>query len=241
MPNAVVLDRAALGYGSRLAVGALSGRFEAGLATAVVGPNGSGKSTLLKALAGGLRPFSGRIRLDGLGGGDIAYLPQDPGVDRAFPIDLEDFVALGFGAELGLFRGLGAAERARLAAALAEAGLQGLERRPIASLSGGQFQRALFARTAVQRARLVLLDEPFAALDAQTCQDLEQVTRHWSQAGRIVVIVLHDFDLARRLCPRTLILARELVAWGPTETVLTAANLDRAQAMAQAWPSEAAA
>jgi zinc/manganese transport system ATP-binding protein len=168
-------------------------------------------------------------------------MPQEPGIDRAFPIDLEDFAALGFSAELGLFKGLTPPHRARLAAALAEAGLTGLERRPIGSLSGGQFQRALFARTAVQRAQLVLLDEPFAALDAQTGRDLEAVTRRWSEAGRIVVIVLHDFDLARRLCPRTLILARELVAWGPTETVLTAETLDRAEAMARDWPSEAAA
>ena len=236
-----MLDRAVLAYGGRLAAGPLSGRFEAGLATAVVGPNGSGKSTLLKALAGALRPSAGEIRLDGLAAKDVAYLPQEPGVDRAFPIDLEDFVALGFSSELGLFGGLGAPQRARLMAALAEAGLTGLERRPIGSLSGGQFQRALFARTAVQRASLVLLDEPFAALDAQTCQDLEQVTRRWSEAGRIVAIVLHDFDLARRLCPRTLVLARDLVAWGPTETVLTPDNLDRAQAMARHWPSEAAA
>jgi zinc/manganese transport system ATP-binding protein len=238
---ALVLDRLTLGYGRQLATRALSGAFEAGQAAAVVGPNGSGKSTLLKALAGQRRPLSGHVRYDGVGARDVAYLPQDPGVDRAFPITADDFIALGFTRRLGLFGGVGPAERERLAAAIAAVGLTGLERRPIASLSGGQFQRALFARLAVQDAPAILLDEPFSALDIHTTEDLVALTGRWSREGRIVVVVLHDLDLARRLCPRTLLLARDAVAWGPTEAVLTRENLDRARAMSRDWPNEDAA
>ena len=238
---AVFLEKATLGYRRQLAVRGIDGAFEAGQATAIVGPNGSGKSTLLKALAGELRPLSGRIRRDGVGAGDIAYLPQEPGIDRAFPILLEDLIALGLARGLGLFGGLGGAEQGRLAQAIAAAGLTGLERRPIASLSGGQFQRGLFARVAAQNAPMILLDEPFSALDAHTTEDLVAVTQRWSDERRIVVAVLHDFDLVRRLCPRTLILARDVVAWGPTEAVLTPENLARARTMSLDWPQEDAA
>jgi zinc/manganese transport system ATP-binding protein len=232
---AIILDDVTLGHGGKRAVRRLSGVFEAGLATAVIGPNGSGKSTLLRAIAQDRFIEAGQIRLEGLRRRDIVYLDQDPGLDRAFPITTEDMIALGFTRRLGLFAGLGAPEREALAEALSMTGLMGLEHRPIASLSGGQFQRALFARLAIQDASAVLLDEPFSALDVRTTEDLAGSIRRWSDQGRIVVMVSHDFDLVRRFCPQTLILSRDVVAWGATEAVLTEENLAIAETISRRW------
>ena len=123
--------------------------------------------------------------------------------------------------------------------AIESVGLGGFERRPIDTLSVGQFQRVLFARLLLQDADLVLLDEPFAAIDAKTVADLMQVIERWRSEQRTVVAVLHDLDQVRRDFPNTLLLARELVDAGPTARVLSAENLLRARAMAEAWDEHA--
>jgi zinc/manganese transport system ATP-binding protein len=238
---AVTLDKVTLGYGGQPAVSAISGAFAAGRTTVIVGPNGSGKSTLLKAIAGLQRPLSGAIGWGGLKRRQIAYLPQDPGIDRSFPITVADLVGLGFERRLGLLRGLGAAERADLAAAIEAVGLGGLEQRAIEALSGGQFQRALFARVMTEDAPLILLDEPFAAQDTRTTADLIEVINRWSAEGRTLIIVLHDLAMARALSAETLVMARECVAWGPTEDVLTPDHLKRAHDVSEHWAVEDAA
>ena len=230
--TAIVLERLTLGYDGAPAVVAANGAFAMSRSTAIVGPNGSGKSTLLKALAGRLKPLDGAVRLQGLTRRDIAYLPQEAGMDRDFPITLADHVALGFERRLGLFRGLGAAEQARLAQALEWVGLKGLEQRPIRSLSGGQFQRALFARVVVQDAPVILLDEPFAGLDDEATAGLVQIIERWRAERRSLVIVLHDLGLARALSDETLIMGRGDLAWGPTAEVLTPDRLRPAQGSA---------
>ncbi len=229
---AIELDAVDLAYGGIPAVRALSVRFAPGAVTAVVGANGSGKSSLLKALAGELAPIGGAIRLNAAG--PVAYLAQDGGVDRGFPIDLGDFVGLGFDSRRGLFAGLGKTDREALAGVLDQVGLAGLQRRPISALSGGQFQRALFARIMVQAAPIILLDEPFAAVDAATASDLSVLVGGWARQGRTVIMVLHDLALARALCAETLVLAEgRLVACGPTEAVLTPDIIVRARLRAE--------
>ena len=224
-----------LGYGREPAVRGLTGRFAPGGLTAVVGPNGSGKTTLLKGLARRLAPLSGVIDLGGLVPGQIAYLPQAHGLDLNFPLALIDLISLGFIGRRGLFGGLAASERERLAAAVAAVGLEGLERRPLGEVSGGQLQRALFARVLVQDAQLVLLDEPFTGIDARAAEDLAELMAQWPAQGRTVIAVLHDLDLVRRLCPHTLVLAHEQVAWGPTAEVLRPEALVRARRLAENW------
>lgn len=239
MSAAVRLHDLTLGYERRPAVHHLSGAFADGRATAVVGPNGSGKSTLLKGLSGTLPPLSGRIDLGEFRHRDVAYLPQDNGVDRAFPITLEDLVALGFWRRRGLFGGIGREDRARMDTAFAAVGLDGFQRRTVGSVSGGQLQRALFARVLLQDARLILLDEPFTALDARTTADLVELVRRWPGEGRTVVMVLHDLEQVRETCSDTLLIAREKVAWGPTAETLTGGNLLRARRLSEAWADDA--
>lgn len=218
----------------------VSGCFAGGSLTAVIGPNGAGKSTLLKAIAGRLPLAEGRIERGGLRSEDIAYLPQQAGLDRSFPVSVLELVLLGHWQRAGAFGGIGRAGIAAAREALAAVGLSGFENRPLATLSGGQAQRALFARVLVQDARVILLDEPFNALDAKTVADLLDLLHRWHGEARTVIAVLHDFDLVRRGFPDVLYLARETLAWGKTEAVLTAENQLQARRMAESWDEDAA-
>jgi zinc/manganese transport system ATP-binding protein len=235
MSIAIQLDDLTLGYDRHPAVHHLSGSFAPGSLTAVVGPNGAGKTTLLKAIVGLLRPVAGRIDLGTVRRTQIAYLPQQADIDRSFPISVLDTVQLGHWRRIGLFGGVNPAMREATFHALEAVGLIGFERRPIGSLSAGQFQRALFARTLLQDCPVILLDEPFNAIDARTAQDLLGLVRRWHDEGRTVVLVCHDLDKVRRHFPQTLLVAREQIGWGPTAEVLTPANLQRAGAMLERW------
>lgn len=241
MTALVRFDDLTLGYRRHPAVHHLSGAVRDGSLTAVVGPNGAGKSTLLKAIVGAIKPLEGRIALDGIDRRDIAYLPQQAEVDRSFPIAVLDTVLLGHWRRVGAFGGIGRRAHEEALAALAAVGLAGFERRPIGALSAGQFQRVLFARMLLQDARLILLDEPFTAIDARTTADLLAVVRRWHGERRTVVAVLHDLEQVRAHFPETLLLAREPVAWGASAEALGPANLLRARAMAEAWDDDAPA
>jgi zinc/manganese transport system ATP-binding protein len=230
-----------LGYDRHPAVHHLSGEIGSGALLAVVGPNGAGKSTLFRGLAGILKPLSGSITLGGLDTRDIAYLPQSAEIDRSFPITAFDFVGTGLWRATGLFGGIGRAEREKMGHALAAVGLTGFENRVIGTLSGGQLQRLLFARVMLQDARLILLDEPFNAIDTRTARDLLALVRHWHDEGRTVLAALHDLEMVRAHFPETLLLARGPVAWGATEHVLTPDNLLVAMRMCEAFDDSAAA
>jgi zinc/manganese transport system ATP-binding protein len=231
MTDGVRLHDLTLTYDRHPAIHHVSGHFAPGSVTAIVGPNGAGKSTLLRALAG-LHPVaSGRI--EGLA--EVALLPQGATLDRSFPIGCLDAVALGAWRECGPFRAIGAAGLRRAAEALAAVGLAGFERRPVGSLSAGQFQRLLFARLIMQDAPVLLLDEPFNAIDARTEADLLALVEAWHREGRTVILVSHDLDMVRAFCPETVLLARQVLAWGPTERVLQPGALRRARLQAEAW------
>ena len=230
-----------LGYDRHPAVHHLSGEVASGALIAVVGPNGAGKSTLFRGIVGVLKPLAGSISTGGLDIRDIAYLPQTADIDRSFPISVFDFVGTGLWRSVGFFGGIGKAAREKIARALAAVGLNGFENRSIGTLSGGQMQRMLFARVLLQDARLIVLDEPFNAIDSKTSADLLALVRHWHTEKRTVLAALHDMDLVRANFPETLLLARGPVAWGPTAGVLTAENLLQARRMCEAFDDGAAA
>ncbi len=236
---AIKLSDVTLTYNRHPAVHHLGGSFEAGSLTAIAGPNGAGKSSLLKAIMGDLPLSGGAISCAGLTARDIGYLPQAAEVDRSFPLTVADTVLLGSWRQTGALRGVTRTIASRAREALAAVGLTGFERRHIGSLSAGQFQRVLFARLLLQDARLVLLDEPFNAIDARTTQDLLDLVHRWHGEGRTVIAVLHDFEQVRAHFPQTLLLARECIAWGPTADSLSPANLLRARTMAERWDDQA--
>lgn len=227
------LDNLTASYRRHPALHHVSGRFEKGSLTAVCGPNGAGKSTLLKSLLG-LLPVEGGVELS-CDRARIAYLPQQADMDRSFPISVLDCVLLGFWQARGTQAGLDAADLQRAESALRTVGLAGFAQRPVGTLSSGQFQRVLFARLLVQDAEVILLDEPFTAIDSRTSAALMVLVKGWEQEGRTVVAVVHDDQQVRDFFPRCLLLAREVVAWGDTPSVMTPENLRRARAMAEAW------
>jgi zinc/manganese transport system ATP-binding protein len=241
MAAQITLRDLTLGYDRHPAVHHLAGEVAPGALLAVVGPNGAGKSTLFRGLAGLLKPLAGTIALGGLGARDIAYLPQSADIDRSFPITVFDFVSTGLWRTIGLFGGIGKAARERIGRALAAVGLTGFENRIIGTLSGGQLQRLLFARVMLQDARLIVLDEPFNAIDSRTARDLLALVKRWHEEGRTVLAALHDLEMVRANFPETLLLARGPVAWGPTADVLTPDNLLVAMRMCEAFDDQAAA
>jgi zinc/manganese transport system ATP-binding protein len=230
-----------LGYDRHPAVHHLDGEIAPGALLAVCGPNGAGKSTLLKALTGVLKPMGGSIDFGSAQPRDIAYLPQAAQIDSSFPIDVFDMAAMGLWRRIGLFGGVSRADEQAVRDALAAVGLSGFERRPIGALSGGQAQRLLFARLLLQDAPIIVLDEPFAAIDERTVGDLLGLIAQWHGEGRTIVAVLHDFDLVRAHFPDCLLLAREKIAWGPSETALSPENLARARRLTEAFDDSAAA
>lgn len=237
--NIVRLDNVTLAYDGHPAVHHLDGGVARGSLLAVVGPNGSGKTTLLKGLAGLMSPVEGSIEISGVPRGDIAYLPQQASIDRSFPIAVAELVAMGLWRSIGMFGGIGRTGRERVARALSSVGLEGFERRPIGSLSGGQMQRVLFARVLVQDSPLILLDEPFNAIDTRTAADLMALIDRWHGERRTVIAVLHDLDLVKERFPEAMLLSRDLVAWGPAREVVTSQNLLKARAMAERWNDDA--
>ncbi len=241
MTAAITLEDVTLGYDRHPAVHHLDGVIEQGDLLAICGPNGAGKSTLLKGIAGVLPLLGGAIARAGKDPRALAYLPQSAEIDRTFPIDVFDMVSMGFWRKTGLFGGVDRAARGKIFDAIGAVGLDGMEDRPIGALSGGQAQRMLFARIIVQDAPIILLDEPLTALDTRTADDLVHIVREWRAQGRTVVAVLHDFDLVRRVFPKSLLLAREKVAWGETADALTDANLARARQMCEAFDHQAGA
>jgi zinc/manganese transport system ATP-binding protein len=238
---AIVLRDLTVAYNRHPAVHHLNGRFAPGSLTAIVGPNGAGKSTLLKAIVGALRPAEGLVELNGLLRSEFAYLPQQAEIDRTFPITVADTILMGAWSRIGIGMGVNQAVAMRAGQALSAVGLDGgFGRRPIDALSAGQFQRVLFARILLQDARVVLLDEPFTAIDAKTTRDLLGLVVSWhKREERIVIAVLHDLDQVHAYFPQTLLLARELVAWGDTDKVLTPENLHSARRMAENWDEDA--
>ena len=238
MTNACLTFRdLTLGYNSHPAIHHLSGTIRRGSLTAVVGANGSGKSTLMKGIVGVLKPMAGAVvRTPGV---RTAYLPQQSELDRTFPARVVDLVSLGLWPKRGLLGRYTREDRESVSKALMAVGLGGFETRPIDTLSGGQLQRTLFARVLLQDADLILLDEPFHAVDAKTVGDLIHLIKRWHGEERTIMVVVHDLDLVRENFPETLLLARQPVAWGETRETLRPENLLRARRFHEAWEENA--
>lgn len=233
------LHDVSVAYRGRVSLQGVSGAFERGSLTAVVGSNGAGKSTLLKAITGMVPLRTGKVELD-VAPKRVAYLAQQSGIERGFPLSVLDCVTLGFWPASRLWRRVPAQAIEAAYDALAAVGLADLADRPVGALSAGQFQRMLFVRVQLQDADFILLDEPFNAVDARTTHDLLQTIAHWHAEGRTVVAVLHDYHQVRNWFPRTLLLARAPVAWGPTADVLTEENLWRIVQFSDAKHDQAA-
>lgn len=199
-----------------------------GEVVALLGPNGAGKTSLLRAVMG-LVAHTGSVtvhtRRPSRAG--VAFVPQRADVDLQFPITVQQVVGDGRRPFVASWRRLRREDRTAVARALSTVGLDGLERRAIGELSGGQLQRAFLARALAQEADLLLLDEPLAGVDAPTAEALTDLLHSLARSGRTVVISTHDLGHVLRRYARCVILNRTLLADGPPAEVLRAEELER--------------
>ncbi len=237
----IKLHNITVSYQRHPALHHVSGEIAAGSLTALVGPNGSGKSTLLKTLKGILKLEEGTIDYGDIVPAEIAFMPQYHQLEFQFPVSVEEMVLLGNWRRAKLLGAMPQDAMHKMHEALDAVGLSGFGARRINTLSVGQLQRALFARVIVEDTKMILLDEPFSAVDSNTTDALWSIIHQWQREGRTIVAALHDMAQVRAHCPQTLLLAREVIAWGDTETVLTDFNLSRAKTMIEAWDDHAPA
>lgn len=215
----------ALGYPDLTLFRGLSMDVEQGSILAVLGANGSGKSTFVKMLLGLMDPLTGTLRWPGGQPKEIGYLAQMTEFDRRFPLRVRDLVAMGAWKGFGLKGGLDAPTYAKVASAMEVAGVYDIADRSLHTLSGGQLQRALFARVILQDAPLILLDEPFAAVDQTTEAHLLTLIDRWRDEGRAVILVVHDLSSVLDHCDHALLLGNGEAQHGPVDSVLTPERL----------------
>jgi manganese/zinc/iron transport system ATP- binding protein len=203
----------------------------AGRMAAIIGPNGAGKSSLLKAALGIVPSVSGRVSIFGKplseARGRVAYVPQRAGVDWDFPATVLDVVVMGLYRDIGLLRFAGRREKARALACLEQVGMAAFAGRQIGQLSGGQQQRVFLARALAQGADLLVLDEPFAGVDAATERAIVQVLRNLKAAGRTIVCVHHDLATVAEYFDHVLLMNVRKVAEGPVAKAFTPETLQQ--------------
>jgi len=195
---------------------------EAGQVAGVLGPNGGGKTTLFRALLGELPRRRGMVEL----AGRPAYVPQTDHARLDFPVNALDVALMGAYHRTPFYRRLGSAERATAEAALERVGLADRARARFGTLSGGQRQRVLIARALVQRADVLLLDEPLSGVDAPSAARIESLLAELAGEGRALLVATHDVSQAQRF-DRVLCLHTRQLAFGPPADVLTPACLQQ--------------
>jgi ABC-type Mn2+/Zn2+ transport system ATPase subunit len=222
-------DRLTVAYGDRVAVRDASIAVGGGELVGIVGPNGAGKSTLIKAVVGLVPVRSGTIELTGAprrsAGRRIAYVAQRADLDWTYPAQVREVVAMGRYPHLGGWRRPRGEDRHAVDRALDRLGLTDLARRAIGELSGGQAQRVFLARAFAQEAPVLLLDEPFAGVDATSAAVLDRELRAAADEGAAVCVVSHDLAASPERFDRVVLLAQRVVAAGPPAQVLTDAHL----------------
>lgn len=224
----ILLDKVTVCYGKNIALSDASGCLSSGSLTAVVGPNGGGKTTFVRALMRQVPIRKGRVKFQPNAKIIPAYLPQKSSLDTTFPMTLREVIGMGLCAEIGSFQAFSEKEQAKIAQVIREVGLQGLENRFVTALSGGQFQRMLFGRLMLQNKSIIILDEPFAGIDAKTQEQLVKLILNWNKTGKTIIVVLHELHMVRKYFPQTILVGRTIVGWGNTETVLTRENMETA-------------
>lgn len=244
-PGAFLLEGTVLRYRYRgapsHAVRGVSVQARPGELATVLGPNGSGKSTLLRLLAGGLRPESGTAALAGKPletwsrsalARQLAVVTQNEHIP--FPVTARNLVAMGRYPHLGLWRRERESDREATAAAMTRCGVAELRDRDFGTLSGGEKQRVRIARALAQEPRILLLDEPTAALDMRYEMEIFRLLKELAESdGAAVMVVTHNLNLAARFGDRHLLLKDGAVmAEGDTSEVVTAENVSRVYG----WP-----
>ena len=190
----------------------------------VIGPNGSGKSTLIKAILGFVKPDIGEILIENQdvsqAKGKVAYVPQRGAVDWDFPITVAEVAVMGRYGKRRWWRDLTKDDYRLANEALEKVRMSEFAHRQIGQLSGGQQQRVFMARALTQNADILLLDEPFAGVDAATEAAILDVLQETKRQGKTVVVVHHDLSTAAEYFDLLILLKQRLFAFGPPQKVL---------------------
>ncbi len=233
---ALAVRRLTVSYGSRPVRWDVDATFPEGALAAIVGPNGAGKSTLLKAVVGLVRSDAGQALIEGSPAraalDRVAYVPQRDAIDWDFPIRVREVVEMGRYRAAGWVRRVPRADRAIVDEALDRVGMTPFAERQIGALSGGQRQRVFIARALAQQAPLMLLDEPFAGVDARTEASLLGLLRELAAEGASIVVVHHDIGVVRARFEWALLLHVRTIACGPVAEALAPEQLSRAYGVA---------
>lgn len=213
------------------ALDGVSFQLQRGEQVAIIGPNGAGKSTLFNVIAGVLPPAQGQVDIYGHGPGQhtcIAYVPQRSQVDWKFPVNVADVVMMGRVSKLGLFRWPQRRDWVLVEEALALVGMAHLAKRQIGELSGGQQQRVFIARSLVQEAELMLMDEPLTGLDVKSQEDIFSVLGKLRQRNVTILVATHDLNLAAERFDRLMLLNQRIIGFGHASQVFTPELLNEA-------------
>lgn len=217
--------------GKKQAVDEVSFIVEAPAIVGIVGPNGAGKSTLIKAMLN-LIEHQGEIFFNGQALSKfqkkVAYVEQKSAVDYTFPITVRECVSLGLYPNKKFFQRLTKKDWEKVEEALAAVSMLEFMNRQIGELSGGQFQRVLIARTLVQEADLIFLDEPFVGIDVVSEGIIMNLLREMQQKGKYIFIVHHDLSKVEAYFDQLLLLNQKRIAFGPTKDVAQPSHLKQA-------------
>jgi len=196
----------------------------------IIGPNGGGKTTFIKALLG-LVPAKGKVSFKGKPiktyAKKTSYIEQKNALDLDFPINALQCVLLGTYPSLGFFRRPGNIEKTQAREAIKKVGLAGLENRQIGELSGGQLQRVLIARSIVQDADLIFLDEPFTGVDVNSEIIIIDLLKELAEQGKSIFMVHHDLGKVKSYFNRIILINKKIIAYGKTEEVFNKENLQK--------------
>lgn len=218
------VENVTVAYNGRVALRDATFTVLGGERVAVVGPNGAGKSTLFKAIVGLLPLQSGRVEVFGCHPrreqASVGYVPQREDVDLAFPVTVSDVVMMGRVRHIGWLRRPSRRDREAVRRALEQVGLTELASRPLGELSGGQVQRTFIARALAQEAPLLLMDEPFAGVDAASEEAILYLLDRLRERQVTVLLATHDLQMAAGWSDRVLLLNGEVIAYGPPADVL---------------------
>lgn len=224
---AIEAEGVTVAYDARPVLRSVSFRVMPGEMIGIIGPNGAGKSTLLKCMLGLIRPDYGGVKVFGEPAADarrhVAYVPQTEAVDWDFPVTVRDVVLMGRALE-GFLGWPGKKDRDRAHEALEQVGMASFETRHIRQLSGGQQRRVFLARALCQDAELLLLDEPFAGVDAASEQAIFELIDDIREMGKTVIVVNHDLSILERF-DHVLMLNQRVTAYGPPSEVANDQNL----------------
>jgi manganese/iron transport system ATP-binding protein len=231
----IALDHVSVTYANgNKAISDTSIALSGGTNCALVGINGSGKSTLFKTLMGFLKPSSGSVRINdqevasALKSGAVAYVPQSEDVDWSFPVLVRDVVMMGRYGHMGLMRRPKAADHAAVSEALARVDMTAFATRQIGELSGGQKKRVFLARALAQKAKIILLDEPFTGVDVKTEAAIIDLLTAMRSEGCLILVSTHNLGSVPDFCDQAILFNRTVIASGPTADVFTPDNLERA-------------